>query len=398
MRLNGTPRVFRSISSLLWDVHSTEDNLAKLGLSCASHRYAPGQHSRTVATHAEPGYTFELVLIKLRHRECVSVTHCSSYQGSPMQVHEQPCRVCGNSSGRSFFANGFMFHRCANCGTIQKQVSLTDYTAINPTYDPGHYLDSENLETIERFLAVEHKKHELERVIGKASLGNEPRSFLDVGCGMGGFLLAARGLGFDVLGFEPSESHARVAREVFTLPVRSEYFSAAVLGDRKFDVIMLAHVIEHIFSPKPFMADLAGVLKPGGKLIVITPNAGSLISHMSGSGWPMLRPIDHVTLLAKSGAERIVPAGYVGQVTTSEYSWEFASTMISVAKRRLGVGPAANEGGQGASAPPKLRYPGARAQVLKGVLSVFSAPFYACSTLTNNAACITLVVTAPRAE
>jgi len=314
-----------------------------------------------------------------------------------MKVLDQPCRVCGDSGGQSFSANGFVFHRCATCGTIQKQVSLDDYTAINPTYDPGHYLDSENLETVERFLAVEHKKNELVRLVGNRGLDNAPRNFLDVGCGMGGFLLAARGLGFDVLGFEPSESHARVARTLFNLPVRSEYFSSGVLGDQKFDVIMLAHVIEHIFWPKSFMTELANVLKPGGKLIVITPNAGSLISKVSGSGWPMLRPIDHVTLLAKSGAKRIVPAGFGAEVTTSEYSWEFASTMISVAKRRVGVGPAANEGGQGASAPPALRYPGIRARVLKGVLSVAAAPFYAYSALTNESACITLVVTAPSA-
>jgi SAM-dependent methyltransferase len=61
---------------------------------------------------------------------------------------------------------------------------------------------------------------------------------------------------------------------------------------------MLSHVIEHIFDPKKFISDLVGILKPGGALVVVTPNSDSLIARVTGAQWPMLKPVDHVSLIS----------------------------------------------------------------------------------------------------
>ncbi|HET7932178.1 MAG TPA: class I SAM-dependent methyltransferase [Rhodanobacteraceae bacterium] len=167
-------------------------------------------------------------------------------------------------------------------------------------------------------------------------LGSNPGSdLLDIGCGMGGYLLAGQALGLDVFGIEPSEAHSRAAVEAFGLDVRSCYFRSTDF-DRKFDVVMLSHVIEHIYDPSEFLADVVKVLKPGGRLIVITPNCESLAARICGRYWSMYKPLDHVTMLGKRSISRILPSGTsLQRLETSEWPGEFAAHVISAVKSAL---------------------------------------------------------------
>ncbi len=165
---------------------------------------------------------------------------------------------------------------------------------------------------------------------------------------MGGYLLAAQRLGFEVLGFEPSKEHARVALKHFSLPVISEYFTPDLVENKTFDLIMLSHVIEHIFDPKSFLRDLVGVLKPGGVLIVITPNSDSIIARLTGASWPMMKPMDHVSLISAKAYD-FFELNSLANIhhRYSEYRYEFAATLAAVLKAKLkGDGPHDSEGAQ----------------------------------------------------
>jgi 2-polyprenyl-3-methyl-5-hydroxy-6-metoxy-1,4-benzoquinol methylase len=43
-----------------------------------------------------------------------------------------------------------------------------------------------------------------------------------------------------------------------------------------YDAVLALHVVEHVDDPVPLMRHLAGWLRPGGRLIVVVPNAESL--------------------------------------------------------------------------------------------------------------------------
>jgi 2-polyprenyl-3-methyl-5-hydroxy-6-metoxy-1,4-benzoquinol methylase len=53
------------------------------------------------------------------------------------------------------------------------------------------------------------------------------------------------------------------------------------LADEYADVVVSVETIEHLENPRAFMRQLARVLKPGGMVIVSTPNQLSLLSKMT---------------------------------------------------------------------------------------------------------------------
>jgi 2-polyprenyl-3-methyl-5-hydroxy-6-metoxy-1,4-benzoquinol methylase len=100
----------------------------------------------------------------------------------------------------------------------------------------GEYFDSRDKEEVKERLGVDAKKNLILKYIGqeKSPVG---LSLLDIGCGMGGFLLAGQELGMEVLGIDPSRDHSRVAKEIFGLPVLNDYFTVTGIALRKFDLM-----------------------------------------------------------------------------------------------------------------------------------------------------------------
>jgi 2-polyprenyl-3-methyl-5-hydroxy-6-metoxy-1,4-benzoquinol methylase len=105
---------------------------------------------------------------------------------------------------------------------------------------------------------------------------------LDVGCGFGFALRALTRLGFhDIQGIEQSPQQAR-ACEKAGLPVKLCDDSIGWLEARPaaFDCALLLDVLEHV--PRAAQIDLLRAirtsLRPGGRLIVTTPNANAILA------------------------------------------------------------------------------------------------------------------------
>jgi SAM-dependent methyltransferase len=110
-------------------------------------------------------------------------------------------------------------------------------------------------------------------------------SLLDVGCGNGKFLAQMRELGWEVMGLEPDPGAVSVAKAHFGLNVCQGTFKEVRLADRHFDVVTLNHVIEHVFDPIGMMKKCYHLLKPGGELVILTPNADSLGHRLFREFW-----------------------------------------------------------------------------------------------------------------
>jgi 2-polyprenyl-3-methyl-5-hydroxy-6-metoxy-1,4-benzoquinol methylase len=121
---------------------------------------------------------------------------------------------------------------------------------------------------------------------------------LDVGCGGGHFLARMRSLGWRVRGVEPDAEAVRVARDHFDLNVYHGVLADAHFPANEFDAITMNHVIEHVDDPIGLLQECQRVLKAGGRLVVVTPNASSLGRNRFGRAWRGWEPPRHLFLFA----------------------------------------------------------------------------------------------------
>jgi SAM-dependent methyltransferase len=115
---------------------------------------------------------------------------------------------------------------------------------------------------------------------------------LDLGCGSGGFLQRASEAGWDVVGVEPDPAAAEVARRFSHVDVYASLDNVSGL----FDMITMAHVVEHLHDPRAVIADCYNRLRPGGHLWIATPNISGVGHHLYGNSWQPLETPRHLVM------------------------------------------------------------------------------------------------------
>jgi SAM-dependent methyltransferase len=116
---------------------------------------------------------------------------------------------------------------------------------------------------------------------------------LDVGCGRGAMLEGFRSLNWRVEGVEVDPKAAELARskglQVRLGPLEEQQYSPDL-----FDVITLSHVIEHVHDPVGLLRECRRILRPGGRLVAITPNLESWGHKEFKGAWVELDPPRHL--------------------------------------------------------------------------------------------------------
>jgi 2-polyprenyl-3-methyl-5-hydroxy-6-metoxy-1,4-benzoquinol methylase len=115
---------------------------------------------------------------------------------------------------------------------------------------------------------------------------------LDVGCGNGGMLKRMQGLGWCVEGvdFDPVAVENAKGKG---LDVRLGTLETQGYPENHFDVITLSHLIEHVHDPLRLLLECRRILRPHGRLLLVTPNNGSWGHRIFGETWLHLDPPRH---------------------------------------------------------------------------------------------------------
>ena len=98
----------------------------------------------------------------------------------------------------------------------------------------------------------------------------------DIGCGAGSFLSHVSGLVKHIVAIEPTKRYQRSLR-------KSGYavFNYVTDALKKYqecvDIAVAFQVIEHVQNPREFLIEISALLKPGGHLIIATPNRGDIL-------------------------------------------------------------------------------------------------------------------------
>ena len=104
----------------------------------------------------------------------------------------------------------------------------------------------------------------------------EGSKVLEAGCGEGGNLLPFARMGCSVTGVDVSELRISQASDFFSREgIGGKFVCADILdydaGDRRFDIIILHDVIEHVACKSALLARLRRLLAPGGVVFVAFP-------------------------------------------------------------------------------------------------------------------------------
>lgn len=194
-------------------------------------------------------------------------------------------------------------YECRRCGTVQ-QPSLPGGSALHSLYramDDGEYLAEET-----------GRRRTAERLLDLIGQHVSRGRLLDVGCGHGVLLAAARARGYEVLGIELAAGAVRHAREALGLPVLDvplEEFRPQ--PGEEFDVIVLADVLEHVEDPVDAIDACCELLAEGGVLCVVTPDPSSAAARLTGRRWWGYLPAHRCLLPRRTVLELLASRGLV---------------------------------------------------------------------------------------
>ncbi len=146
----------------------------------------------------------------------------------------------------------------------------------------------------------------------------------DVGAATGILLDLARQRGWEPAGIEPSTWAVRVAGQKYRLELFEGRLETAPLPAGRYAAVTMVDFIEH--TPVPFEAlkKVHAILKPGGILVLVTPDIHSRAARLAGRRWWHLRPAHLAFFSSRSLSALLRRAGFT-PVAQRRYAWTFSA-------------------------------------------------------------------------
>jgi 2-polyprenyl-3-methyl-5-hydroxy-6-metoxy-1,4-benzoquinol methylase len=157
-----------------------------------------------------------------------------------------------------------------------------------------------------------------DQVLGMFLQGQPRGTLLEVGCGSGARLAALARDGWQVVGQDVDPQSAQYAQARHGVSVLVGDLQDLELGEASFDCILMNHVLEHLHDPVGVLQECLRILKPGGRLVAVTPNPRSLAARTFGAHWLALDAPRHIHLFHPGALARVARlAGFTSLETFS---------------------------------------------------------------------------------
>ncbi len=236
------------------------------------------------------------------------------------------CKICGNSGIHMYHKNypGFVentffdIYRCNNCNTNFSSVKISS-EELNQLYEKIY--SNKNAQGYDKYIELARnikqnsnpvkylsKFHASYFGIFKELRNINNKTILDVGCGLGYLTFVLNKLGHKVTGLDVSSNAIKYAKENFgDLFVQGTIDELLPSTLNTFDYVIASEIIEHLLNPIEFLQTLLKFIRPGGKIIVTTPNKDYMNERAI---WYTDLPPVHLYWFSKKSIEVI--AGKIG--------------------------------------------------------------------------------------
>jgi 2-polyprenyl-3-methyl-5-hydroxy-6-metoxy-1,4-benzoquinol methylase len=207
------------------------------------------------------------------------------------------CNLCRTTSTQPFTqCDGMQIVQCTGCGLVY----------VNPRRDAEtihlHY-NSNQSSRIQYYLEVEvADRRTFAEILNLADrLAPSRGSLLDIGPNTGTCMALARDRGWRAYGVEINDEAARYCREQRGLDVTSGALAEHTYPENSFDIVLMGDVIEHLRDPLDSMRIVQRMLKPGGAVIISTPDIGGWAARLL-----QVKPEEHLYYFAPSTMETLL--------------------------------------------------------------------------------------------
>lgn len=175
--------------------------------------------------------------------------------------------------------------RCKNCSHQYPNPMPFPKVDLSVLYsDPDEYFQNHELE--------EKKRSALGIIKDFESRMGDRGKILDVGCGRGELVWAAKESGWDAEGIDPSSEFVSFGNENLGVNTRVGTLEEIKFPTDSFDAVTLCGIIEHLYSPFETLREIHRILRPNGWLFFDAPNEdglymqfGNLYMRLLGRDW-----------------------------------------------------------------------------------------------------------------
>jgi len=232
------------------------------------------------------------------------------WSGRADSISGEHVRISDSSYGRAL-----PFVQCRECG----------YAFSWPTPDSADLVCAYRGMSDELYAEEERcRAQSMMRAFHLATRGLDgPGKALDVGAATGILTRAAGAEGWQVTGVEPSTWAVREARQRHGTQLFEGTLEELDAEVRSFDVVTLIDVIEHVTDPRALVRQARGRLRPGGRLLVVTPDVRSRPARMLGRRWWHVRTA-HVCLFSRRALLALLEQEGFAVTAVRRYAWTFS--------------------------------------------------------------------------
>ncbi len=227
-----------------------------------------------------------------------------------------PCPICGQDNARPLWTKqGAAYVRCNVCSLVYENPRLSEqelvefYSARSYFINESHQAESSGYEDYfaqctrslqEEYFAVIQRYAKVQR-------GN----LCDVGCGPGGVLKIAQEKGWEATGVEISAWAVQEGRKG-GVKIHEGSLLDAGFPDNHFDAVSMFDVLEHLTTPRAYLREIHRIVKPGGVLVIETPNVdGFFARYVYRERADLVKPRAHICLYGPQSARRLLaPVGF----------------------------------------------------------------------------------------